>query len=361
VAQVDFGQARAVIAGVMQLLHVLVVTFPFSNMRYAQAYLGETAECVCHGLRTIFEHVGGAARELIFDNATSAGRRTGQQVIESRLFSAFKLHYRCAARYCNPYAGHEKGSVENAVGFLRRNLMVPEPVAAGLAGLNEMLLARCDELASRDHYRRQVPIAELFTDDVAALVALPGVGFDAVRYESHACDKTGTLIIEGTSYLAGPSLADRHVTVGLRHDRVEILDEQARPVTSLPRMFGHHAETVFDPAVLLPLLVRKPGTWHNSPVRPQVSDPLRGWLDAATTRQRRDILAAINAATGPAGFGNAVAAADAIIRRGDQPEPAAVGMLARRLATGAEPAGSTVNLTVYDGLARTSTAGQVPA
>ena len=38
VAQVDFGQAQAVIAGVMQVLHILVVTFPFSNMRYAQAY-----------------------------------------------------------------------------------------------------------------------------------------------------------------------------------------------------------------------------------------------------------------------------------------------------------------------------------
>jgi transposase len=118
-AQVDFGQAEAVIAGVRQVLHVLVVTFPFSNMRFVQAYRGETAECVCHGLRTIFEHVGGAARHLVFDNATGAGRRTGKVVVESKLFAAFKLHYRAQARYCNPYSGHEKGNVENAVGFLR--------------------------------------------------------------------------------------------------------------------------------------------------------------------------------------------------------------------------------------------------
>src|SRR5665811_769710 len=50
-AQVDFGQAEAVIAGVRLVLHVLVVTFPFSNMRFVQAYRGETSECVCHGLR----------------------------------------------------------------------------------------------------------------------------------------------------------------------------------------------------------------------------------------------------------------------------------------------------------------------
>jgi len=103
VAQVDFGQAEAIIAGQRMTLHMLVVTFPFSNMRFVQAYRGETAECVCHGLRTIFEHIGGVPRQLIFDNATGVGRRTGTTIIESKLFSAFKLHYRTSARYCNPY------------------------------------------------------------------------------------------------------------------------------------------------------------------------------------------------------------------------------------------------------------------
>src|SRR5699024_5797666 len=90
--QVDFGQAEAIIAGVRMVLHMLIVTFPFSNMRFAQAYRGETAECITHGLRTIFEHIGAAPRDLVFDNATGAGRRAGQRVIESKLFSAFKLH-----------------------------------------------------------------------------------------------------------------------------------------------------------------------------------------------------------------------------------------------------------------------------
>lgn len=39
--QMDFGQAEALIAGLRTVLHVLIVTFPFSNMRYAQAYRGK--------------------------------------------------------------------------------------------------------------------------------------------------------------------------------------------------------------------------------------------------------------------------------------------------------------------------------
>ena len=235
-AQVDFGQAQALIGGVMETLHVLVVTFPFSNMRFAQAYRGETAECVCHGLRVIFEHAGGVPRQLIFDNATGVGRRTGTEVIESKLFAAFKLHYRAAARYCNPYSGHEKGNVENAVGFLRRNLMVPEPEAATLAGLNQMLLTRCDQLGTIEHYRKQTPIRELFEQDVAACLALPGVGFDPVRYESRVADKTGNLLIDGNTYAAGSCFGGRRVTVGIRHDRIEILDEHADPIVTLPRV-----------------------------------------------------------------------------------------------------------------------------
>src|SRR5699024_9837726 len=213
--QVDFGQAEAIIAGVRMVLHMLIVTFPFSNMRFAQAYRGETAECITHGLRTIFEHIGAAPRDLVFDNATGAGRRAGQRVIESKLFSAFKLHYRCQARYCNPYSGHEKGNVENAVGFLRRNLMVPEPVATTLAGLNTTLLTKCQELALTPHWRKQQPIIELFAEDVAACLDLPGVGFDPVRYESRKADKTGTITVDDNFYLAGPSFGSRALTVAI--------------------------------------------------------------------------------------------------------------------------------------------------
>lgn len=70
-------RGMAIIAGVRLVLHLLVVTFPFSNTRFVQAYRGETAECVCHGLRRIVEHAGFVPRVLVFDNATGVGRRAG--------------------------------------------------------------------------------------------------------------------------------------------------------------------------------------------------------------------------------------------------------------------------------------------
>ena len=130
VMQVDFGLAQAVIAGNRTDVHCLVVSFPHSNMRYAVALPGENAECVCEGLRVVFDHAGVAPLVMVFDNATGAGHRVawdGITVVD--VFQRFVEHYRIEVRFCNPGAGNEKGSVENAVGFLRRNVMVPLPNA----------------------------------------------------------------------------------------------------------------------------------------------------------------------------------------------------------------------------------------
>jgi hypothetical protein len=115
---------------------------------------------------------------MVFDKATGIGRRVGTKVAETKLFGAFKLHYRSESRYCNPYSGHEKGNVENAVGFLRRNLMVPNRRPPPWPGLTTFCCVGAMRLAATTHYRKGLPSGELFRQDRAASLALPGVGFD---------------------------------------------------------------------------------------------------------------------------------------------------------------------------------------
>ena len=66
---------------------------------------------------------------LVLDDATEAGRWLTGMVLEGSPFSAFRQHHGFAVRLSNPYSGHERGSVRKAVGFLRRNPMVPVPEA----------------------------------------------------------------------------------------------------------------------------------------------------------------------------------------------------------------------------------------
>lgn len=114
-AQVDFGEADFDTAGGRERMYFLVVSFPHSSMSWFQVFRGTTAECVCQGLSDVFAHVGGVPPVLVFDNATGVGRRVADGVRESSLFRRFRLHHGLEARFCNPYAGHEKGHVERKV------------------------------------------------------------------------------------------------------------------------------------------------------------------------------------------------------------------------------------------------------
>ena len=92
-AQVDFGEADFYENGKLVRKKYLTVSFPYSNDGYSQVFGGETAECVCQGLLDIFEFIGGVPPLLIFDNATGVGRRIGDMIHETELFSLFRAHY----------------------------------------------------------------------------------------------------------------------------------------------------------------------------------------------------------------------------------------------------------------------------
>ena len=351
IAQVDFGHAAAWLGGERTELHLLVMSFPHSNARFCVPPVSEAAECLCAGLRTLFEHVGGAPTELVLDNATEAGRRMCGVTRESALFSQFRAHYGCRSTYCNPYSGNEKGSVENAVGFLRRNLMSPPPAAPSLAVLASSLFAGCDRLLGEEHYRAHVVISEVFAEDRHALSALPGVGFDAVRWERRRADKQGCVTVGSVRYCAGPYWHDRWMLVGMRADGVEALDEHGRHAATLPRAWSDAGGTVRDPASLIPAPAARPRAWSESPLRADVPPVLRDVLDRADVAARRQVLRAVSATSDSFGFDVAVGAAAEVCVRGALPDAASVDMVARRMAAGRSDAGVT-DLTVYDGFLR---------
>ena len=289
-AQVDYGQARAVIGGTEQVVHVLVVTFPYSNARFAVVSPGENAECVCLGLRMVFEHIGQVPTRCVFDNATGVGSKQRDGTVRlTRLFEAFATHYGFQVSFTNPYSGHEKGHVENAVGFLRRNLMVPLPRADNLEQLSGMVLDWCDKLLTRDHYRKNVPIGDLFEDDLAACSYLPRIGFDACTWQHRMVDKVGNIRVDQHTYLVGTHHALTRVHVGIRAHSIEILDHSGRRIIDHPRAYNTSSATVFDPLSVLPNLIRRPGSYRQSLLRSVLPHALAHYLDHADNSKRSAI------------------------------------------------------------------------
>jgi transposase len=146
-AQVDFGEALAVIGGEERKIHFFAMDLPHSDACLVQAYPAETSEAFCDGHNVGFEFFGGVPRSILYDNSKLAvarilGDGTRQR---TKVFSELQSHYLFADRFGRPGKGNDKGKVEGLVGYARRNFMVPIPKAAATTTRcrPRMVIARC--------------------------------------------------------------------------------------------------------------------------------------------------------------------------------------------------------------------------
>ena len=132
-------------------------------------------------------------------------------------------------------AKNEKGSVENAVGFLRRNLLVPVPSVPSLDALNSMLLSGCRRINATAKSRLHGPAPKAFAEDLAAMMALPGVRFDSMRMGACPLGQEGLHTAGRRLLLRRPCWHSRDLLAGARARTVEIMDMRGRHVASLTR------------------------------------------------------------------------------------------------------------------------------
>lgn len=218
-AQSDFGDSQYYERGVLKGGKHLNISFPHSNNGYVQLFPGENLECLMQGLKNIFHYLGKVPRRIWFDNASTLVSRIlkgGGRILTDR-FIAFKNHYGFEAVFCNPYSGNEKGSVENKVGYHRRNILVPVPRFDNLEEFNMELLDSTKERNARIHYMKNVPQDELFLEDLENMLPLNPVDFKIERLEQHKTDKYAKVRIDGGKhiYSTAPKYACQKVWVEL--------------------------------------------------------------------------------------------------------------------------------------------------
>jgi len=269
-AQVDFGEALAVIGGETRKAHFFAMDLPHSDGCLVQAYPAESTEAFCAGHNVSFEFFGGVPRSILYDNNKLAVARIlgdGKR-LRTRVFSELQSHYLFADRFGRPGKGNDKGKVEGLIGYARRNFMVPIPRAASFAELNARLLECCrrrfgDRLRGHDE-----TIGERLVRDQAAFLPLPAIAYEACEKKAARVSSLSLVRYRGNDYSVPTAYGHREVLVrGYVHE-VTIAcgaDEIARHPRSYER-----EDFVFDPLHYLALLERKIGALDQAA-------PLVGW------------------------------------------------------------------------------------
>ena len=109
-----------------------------------------------------FHHFQGVPQRISYDNLKAAVQRILEERNrqEQQKSIVFRSHYLFESHFCTPGQGHEKGRVEDAVGFSRRNFMVPPPQVASIGELNAHPLAACLEDDQRRIDRQPVTMSQ---------------------------------------------------------------------------------------------------------------------------------------------------------------------------------------------------------
>lgn len=146
----------------------------------------------------------------------------GRKAVEQEAFIAFRSHHLFASRFCTPGEAHEKGLVENLVGYARRNFLVPVPEVASFRELNALLRERCLAEARRRLRGELATIGELWEKERPHLLPLPERPFPCCRTVPVRANRLSLVTFETNRYSVPVEHAHRPLFLRAFVDRVEV-------------------------------------------------------------------------------------------------------------------------------------------
>ena len=269
-AQADFGEALAVIGGVEQKIHFLVMDLPHSDACFLKAYPAETTEAFCDAHVAAFAFFGGVPVSILYDNTRIAvARILGDGTRKrTRVFSELVSHYLFEDRFGRPGKGNDKGKVEGMVGYTRRNFMVPKPRFASFDDLNAHLAGRCCKRMDDKLRGHKGTIGERFEADAERLQPLPAVPYDACDKQSVRVSSLSLVRYRSNDYSVPTAYGHQEVLVrGYVHEVViacgaEVIARHARS--------WEKEDYIYDPLHYLALIEQKTNALDQAA-------PLAGW------------------------------------------------------------------------------------
>ena len=258
-AQVDFGFAEIDLAGERVKVALFVMSLPYSDAFFVQAFPSECTESFQEGHKRSFEFFGGVPARISYDNSRVAvSKFTGSRSrVLTNEFLRLQSHYLFKEHFCLVRRANEKGHVEQLVGFGRRNFLVPVPRVNSIEELNEHLHSRCTADLDRRLTGKSQSKRELLAEEREFLLDLPKQAFDARRVTRAAANSLSLVRFDTNNYSVPVKYAHREITIVATVDQVRLV-HQDQLVATHPRGWKR-SEFFFNPVHYLALLEKKPG------------------------------------------------------------------------------------------------------
>lgn len=263
-AQVDWGEAVAYISGQKTRVQIFCYRLCYSCACYVAAFPTQRSESFLAGHLQAFSFFGGVPRRLIYDNLKTAVKEGWGRYVKAEQddFMALRSHYAFRADFTNPASGHEKGLVEELVGYIRRNVMVPVPRVESMEELQGELDEMCLRYQDKHLRYHPLPVREALAVEKQHLTQLPVKEFEYALTKTAEVDNLSLVKFDRNRYSVPVNLVGRTVTVKGYPFQVKVY-HHGQQVAIHPRFYGQN-ETRLELEHYLPVLVKKPRSLANA-------------------------------------------------------------------------------------------------
>lgn len=247
-AQVDWGHfGKIAIGRALRPLMAFVMVLSYSRMTFLRFYLDAKMPNFLRGHVDAFEHFGGVAKVLLYDNLKSAVlERDGKTIRFNPMLLELVKHYRFEPRPVAVARGNEKGRVERKIRHIRTSFM-PARSYTSVDDLNAQAMSWCTGLAAdrpcpEDTSRK---VIDVFGEEKPRLSALPDKIFETSERVEVSVRKQPYARFDLNDYSIPHDRIGRTLTVVADLDTVRILDGLDL-IASHPRTFDK-GQQVEDP------------------------------------------------------------------------------------------------------------------
>lgn len=256
--QVDWGSYGSIRVGnTTRRLSFFVMVLCSCRMMYVEFTVSQTMEHFLGCQQRAFEFFGGVPAHIMVDNLKSAvlKRTPGRDPVFNPRYLDFAGHYGFQIKACGVRKGNEKGMVENAVGYIKKNFL------AGLdpgdfAAVNPAAKNWLETTANvRIHGEtRQRPV-DMFPAEFSCLLPLPIYPYDTATVHQVRASKQFRVTLDSNRYTVPARYAGIRLTLKAFTDRVCIYHE-GKLVARHTRSYDRHRD-IEDPDHSRALLVWK--------------------------------------------------------------------------------------------------------
>ena len=229
--QIDWGHFGSLAYGdTHRKLYALAVVEGYSRMLYVEFTHSQNQSALHQCMLNAFTFFGGTAHEIVVDNMlTAVIERQGRVIRFNDAFLTFLIPLKMVPIACNPGAPHEKGKVESAIKYLRRNFW-PVRTFTDLCDVNRQVRKWLDTVANvRVHQTILKRPVDRFAD--VCLRPLPELLADCRETETLKVYKDFAVRFDANTYTTPPWAIGKWVTLKTDQQTVIIFYQHKKIAT----------------------------------------------------------------------------------------------------------------------------------